>query len=476
MTDVETLVSQIDPALSMPSIVRRDVVLVAGPWLAGTSSVVTALRKRLPEHTVVEADELASGQAPAAVVFVVSATAPLAESDCVLLDSVTADTDVVIGVVAKIDVHRTWRDVLDADRALLAQRAPRYRDMPWVGAAAAPDLGVPVVDELVTALCELLADETRDRRNHLRSMENRLLTAHRRLELEVAGAGREARLADLRTQRTAALHRYRVDKSQRSIALRAQIQQARLGLTYFARNRCASVRTELQEDVAALSRRGLARFPDEVRRRAAEIADDVAAGVTRQLTDVGEELGLAVEPVDSRPAVEVGAAPWRARGAETRLMLLLGGGFGVGVALTLSRVFADLAPQWAVGGALGGAVVGVALTLWVVGVRALLHDRAVFDRWVVEVLGRQRTAMEEWVATRVLGAEASLGRAAAERDAADRARIEDTVARIDREIREYATAGARAAALRDRQAPAIERALAAVRDELDALHTAEQTN
>ena len=157
-------------------------------------------------------------------------------------------------------------------------------------------------------------------------------------------------------------------------------------------------------------------------------------------------------------------------------MLLLGGGFGVGVALTLSRVFADLAPQWALGGALGGAVIGVALTLWVVGVRALLHDRAVFDRWVVEVLGRQRTAMEEWVATRVLGAEASLGRAAAERDAADRARTEDTIARIDREIREHVTAGARAVVLRDRQSPAIERALAAVRDELGALRTAKQTN
>ncbi|KDF00138.1 hypothetical protein Y900_014610 [Mycolicibacterium aromaticivorans JS19b1 = JCM 16368] len=476
MTDADTLVAQLDAALPMPSIVRRDVVLVAGPWLGGASSVVTALRKRLPEHTVVEADEVAAGQAPAAVVFVVSATAPLTESDCALLDAVAADTDAVIGVVTKIDVHRTWRDVLDADRAVLAQRAPRYRDMRWVGTAAAPDLGVAVIDELVTALRDILADATRDRRNRLRALENRLLTVQRRLELEVAGAGRGARLGALRTERTAALHRYRVEKSQRSIALRAQVQHARLTLTYFARNRCASVRTELQEDLAALGRRGLAHFPDEVRRRAAEVADDVAAGVVRQLGDVGEELGLAVEPVDSRPAVEVRAAPSRARGAETRLMLLLGGGFGVGVALTLSRVFAGLAPQWAVGGVLGGAVIGVALTVWVVAVRGLLHDRAVLDRWVVEVIGRQRTAVEEWVAARVLAAEASLGRAAAERDAADHARTEDTIARIDREIREHATAGARAAAARDRHVPVIESALAAVGHELDALNTAKPTD
>ena len=75
MTDpVDDLVAQIAPGLPAPAIVRRDVVLVAGPWLAGTSSVVAALRERLPELTV--AEELAAGEAPVAVVFVVSATPP----------------------------------------------------------------------------------------------------------------------------------------------------------------------------------------------------------------------------------------------------------------------------------------------------------------------------------------------------------------------------------------------------------------
>lgn len=385
---VDTVVSQIDPALPVPSIVRRDVVLVAGPWLAGTSGVAAALKERLPDYLVVEAHELTAGEAAKVVVFVVSATAAMTESDCALMDAVAADTDAVVPVVAKIDVHRTWRDVLDADRALVAQRAGRYRDIPWVGAAAAPDLGAPVVDELVAVVRDALVDDTLSRRNSLRAWENQLLTLNRRLDHDVAGVGREARLAALNTQRTSALHRFRVDKSQRSIALRSQIQQARVGLSYFARNRCASVRTELQEDVTSLSRRALARFPDEVRRRATEVSDDVADGVTRQLADVGEELGLVVEPAESRPVFEVGVAPLRPGGSETRLMLLLGAAFGLGVALTLSRVFADLAPQWAVGGAIGGAVIGVALTMWVVGVRALLQNRAVLDRCIAWIKQR----------------------------------------------------------------------------------------
>jgi len=82
------------------------------------------------------------------VVFVVSATAPLTESDCALLDAAAADTDAVIGVVTKIDVHRTWRDVLDGDRGIAAGHAARYAGMPWSrGRGTGP--GRPSGDDLV---------------------------------------------------------------------------------------------------------------------------------------------------------------------------------------------------------------------------------------------------------------------------------------------------------------------------------------
>jgi len=358
-------------------------------------------------------------------------------------------------VVSKIDVHRTWRDVLDADRALLTARAARYGDMVWVGAAAAPDLGPPVVDDLIATLTATLADDTLDRRNRLRAWESHLLDLDRRL-------------VALREQRAAQLRRFRLDKSERTIAVRSQIQQARVQLSYFARARCASARTELQEDIATMTRRRLGGVTDEVRRRAVEVSSDVQQETVRQLADVGERLGLAVEPaLASCPVVEVGVAPLRSRGVETRLTMLLGAGFGLGIALTLSRLFADLAPQWAIGGAIGGAVVGLAAALWVVGVRGLLHSRGVLDRWVTEITTALRTATEEWVATRVLAAEAAWGRAAAERDALEGAHMEEAIARIDRDIREYGVQRARAAAIRDRRAPAIESALIAVRAELN---------
>ena len=90
MTDpvaaADAVVAAVDPGLSSPGVESRDVVLVTGPWLAGTTSLIAALRELMPEHTFVETDDLGPADAPAAVVFVVSAIAVLTESDCALVD------------------------------------------------------------------------------------------------------------------------------------------------------------------------------------------------------------------------------------------------------------------------------------------------------------------------------------------------------------------------------------------------------
>src|SRR5271154_3734116 len=96
---VDALVATVGPRLDPPPINLRDVVLVTGPWMAGVSGVVAALRERLPQHKFVESTALGAGDAPLAVVFVVSAAAHLTGSDCTLLDAAAEHTDVVVGVV-----------------------------------------------------------------------------------------------------------------------------------------------------------------------------------------------------------------------------------------------------------------------------------------------------------------------------------------------------------------------------------------
>jgi hypothetical protein len=469
---VDALVAAIGPRLGSPAINRRDVVLVTGPWMAGVSSVVAALRDRLPQHKFAESTDLGPGDAPLAVVFVVSAAARLTESDCALLDAAAEHTDVVVGVVSKIDVHRTWRDVLTANRDTLAAHAPRYGQVPWVGTAALPELGEPRVDELVDSVAGQLADPDVARRNRLRAWESRLQRVAQRFDRDAEGAGRRARVDALREERSAALRERRQSKTERTSTLRGQIQRARVQLSYFARNRCSSVRGELQEEVAGLSRRKLPGFEAYTRGRVEEVVAEVSEGTTTQLADVAEMMGVpvALPAPEKLPVVDVPAPTLKSRRQETWLMMLLGAGFGLGVALTLSRLVAGLAPGLAPGLEIAGAVVcvaiGLAVTVLVVNIRGLLHDRAVLDRWAGDVTASLRSAVEELVATRVLIAESVLSTALAARDEAENARVADQVSAIDSELREHAIAAARAAAVRDREMPTVKAALDAVRAEL----------
>ena len=144
--------------------------------------------------------------------------------------------------------------------------------------ATAPNLGEPRVDNLVTAVQEQLADSDVARRNRLRAWESRLQTVAGRYDRDAEGAGRRARVEALREQRSTILRQRRLSKSERTIALRSQIQQARVQLSYFARNRCASVPGELQEDTTNLTRRKLPEFETYARGRIEEVVAQCGAG------------------------------------------------------------------------------------------------------------------------------------------------------------------------------------------------------
>ncbi len=463
----DAVVSAIEPGLDSPGVRSRDVVLVTGPWLAGTTTLLDVLRARLPEHTFVEADALAPTDAPAAVVFVVSAVAAMTESDCAILDLVTGKTDLVVGVVSKIDAHRNWRDVLAANCETVAQRAPRYATMPWIGAAAAPDLGEPQVDELVEVLRERLKDPEAQRRNRLRAWETRLESGIARYCGDSDGAVRRARVSALLDSRDEVVRVRRLSKTERGIALRSQIQQARVQLGHFARNRCTSVRSELAEDVSRLSRRRLGDFEEYVRTRVDEVVDEVEVGTTRHLEDVAAQLGLPAPPSPAPPSPPaIPKAPLTSRRQETQLVMILGAGFGLGVALLVTRLFTGLAPSLTAAGLVVGGLAGLVVTVWVVGIRGLLNDRAVLDRWVSDVIAVVRSAVEERVATRVRIAETALSSELAHREAVESVDAADRVAQIDAELRAHAAETARATAARERRLPPLQQAVAAVRAEL----------
>ncbi|MDT5176493.1 MAG: hypothetical protein QOJ95_691 [Mycobacterium sp.] len=350
------------------------VVLVIGPHLSGVRAVVEALRSA-PEadFLVVGAGELEPDCVPDAVLGVVSAAAPVTASDWALVERAAARTDLVIGVVSKIDAHRSWRDVMEADRTFAA-RDVRRGSMPWVGVAAAPDLGEPRVAELVDLLREGLADPELSHRNMLLRKMVRPATVVSRVD---------------------------------PVALRSALALVRLGLLRSVRDRCAELRTELRGAASAVPVGGSAAFEASVTSEAQQFLVALDREVTRAIGGVAAELGLDGRVQGQRAPVrlDVSRPPSSSRRLEGRLMTVLGVGFGLGIALASSRLLAGVAPGLSAVGMAVGAVAGSALVLWVVRVRGLLHDRALLDRWVTEVGASLRWHGEAMVAERLLEAE-----------------------------------------------------------------------
>ena len=117
-----------------------------------------------------------------------------------------------------------------------------------------------------------------------------------RYQADGAGTDRQARVTALRKNRDDILRGRRLAKSEHAIALRSRIQQARVQLSYFARNRCTSVRAELQEDAASVRRRRLGQFEAYVRTRAGEVVDEVDEGITDTSGRMAGRVGPAGAP------------------------------------------------------------------------------------------------------------------------------------------------------------------------------------
>lgn len=433
-----------------PGLRRRDVVLVAGPPLAGCGAVLARLCERLPGTSFARAADLAADEAPVAVVFVVSAVAPVTDSDCALARALTRHTAAAVGVVSKIDDHRRWAAVLQANRAALGG------DVVWVGAAAAPRVGAPQVDDMVDRVSEVLADPAVTTRNRLRAWRTRL--AEELAREDDAVTQRRADMAAAQRRYEALVREQRHGRAERLIGRREAVSRARLELTAAARSRCGSLRAALTAAAAEADRRGV----DVLVRR---VHDDCAE-VLAEIDDlIGAELStLPGRAGDPGPAEmpELPAPLLRSRRLETRLMTVLGAGFGLGVMLALTRLLTGVAPHETAAAMLAGVVAGAAVTVWVVRARGLLHDRAVLDRWIQQAVHTLRCAAEERVADRMLTAEAAAASATAVEDAAAAARLGEVEAELRDQRRRAERADAEfvraRAALHQRQVALAQRA------------------
>jgi len=71
-----------------------------------------------------------------ALVFVTDSTAPIRAAELDFLRRASARIDTVVLVLTKIDANRGWRTILDDDRAIIKEQAPRFANCPVVAVSS----------------------------------------------------------------------------------------------------------------------------------------------------------------------------------------------------------------------------------------------------------------------------------------------------------------------------------------------------
>lgn len=137
---------------------------------------------------------VAALQGATTLLFCADASHPLSEPELRFLTEATASIAHVMFALAKVDENGSWREVLEANRQAIAERAPQFKDAPWFPVAA-----TLAEQALEPALSATAAQALRERSGV------DALAAH--LVRETAGRARllEA-AAHLKALRTAAAH------------------------------------------------------------------------------------------------------------------------------------------------------------------------------------------------------------------------------------------------------------------------------
>lgn len=400
-----------------------------------------------------------------ALLFVLDAAAPLTRGELEFLARLGDRVETVLFALTKTDLHRGWRQILDANRDALARHAPRFADAAFHPVSArlfelAATSATPEVAALLRESSGIAALQTALQRqvtgraamlgeaNVLRALATALDGLAVRLESELrALSSGEAEADALRARRDELASARRSSTRSWQLRLRGEIQRARLESTHEVAGRIRTAQAQLRAGVDAAAHGELDRLPYHVDATLQAIAAHVSAGLAQRVARVADaaltdlftasELAAIRSQLARRPQPPVVLRPPDARPdtAENKLLVAMGfsGGLGIGRLAAL--------PLAGLGAAAGVVVLPVSIVLglgagwWMARIRRHAADRQHLKQWLVDVLAEARSVLDQAVAEQMIDAEQQLSLALDDALGRRLATIEDELREVDRSLR-----------------------------------------
>lgn len=381
----------------------------------------------------------AAGQA-SALLFVVDASAPFTAGELEFLHGVAQRVETVAFALTKTDAFRGWREVLAADRKLLAEHAPRFADAEFMpvsarmfemAASAQQEQAAAMLRErsgvpgLQVELQRLVAGRSvmLTEANVLRALSTALGEQHARLagQWRALSAGADE-VTKLRARRDELAADRRSSTRGWQVKLRGQVQHARVESNHEVAKQVRDLQSWFRQAIENADRRRLAELPREVDAALGLVSGRVNAGLTDRLTKLAnavlaelftaEELEVLRSQVARgvRQPIELRPPERRSPTAEDKLLVFLGmsGGFGA------ARI-AALPAMGAAGVALVNPfvlvptiVVGLGAGWWMARTRKHSSEKQHMKQWLTEAIADARSTLDQMVSEQLISAEQQL--------------------------------------------------------------------
>lgn len=372
-----------------------------------------------------------------ALLFVVDASAPFTSSELNFLRSMGDRVETVLFALTKTDQFRGWRQVLDADRELLREHAPRFADAVFHPvsarmfemAAKAPNEQAMTmlrersgVAELQAAMQEMLVGRSAmlGEANTLRALSSALAEQHAKLQGErrALSAG-EAEAESLRERRDQLAAERRSSTRGWQLRLRGEIQRTRVEIGHEGNRQMRDAQSYFRQQIDAAKREQIQELPGQVDVALQTISQRMSLALAQrlnQVTDVALAELFSAEELDviraqfaraGGPPVVLRPPDKRPPTAEDKLLVFMGVSGGVGAGKLVAAPLAGFALFNPV--VLPATIViGLGAGWWMARTRRHAADKQHMKQWLVESIADARSTLDQLVAEQLIEAEQQL--------------------------------------------------------------------
>lgn len=384
------------------------------------------------------AKEAAAGAT--ALLFVVDASAPFTSTELQFLRDVGDRVETVVFALTKVDMFRGWREIMEANRLLLAEHAPRFADAVFHPVSArmfetaskAPNEQMAAmlreksgIAAVQTALQELLVGRSAmlGEANTLRALSSALgeLKAKLQAESRALSAG-EAEAEQLRERRDQLTVDRRSSTRGWQLKLRGEIQRTRVEVSHESSRQMRDAQTHFRQLIDGAKRDELAALPQQVDIALQTTSQRISMLLSQrlnQVTNVSLSELFSPEELDvirsqfaraGGPPVVLRPPDKKPPTAEDKLLVFMGisGGVGAGkvAALPLAGV-AILNPVVLP----ATIIIGLGAGWWMARTRKHAADKQHMKQWLVEAIADARSTLDQLVAEQLIEAEQQLSMA-----------------------------------------------------------------